>query len=297
MSLKDLFAPAWMTDNRKNEDKAVRSVEKTDDQAVLRDIVLRAPLQKVKLAAAERLTDPELLKEIARAGIGPAVSQAAVGRISDRQTLFELARSGPWAGAEAAMKKLDTEQKKELIATAADPDRAYRVLLSGLEDDEFLRGTVVAGARELPCLKEALSRRSNADITAVSKMIKAALSQIRDQAFLYDVVMGNIDGPFTDSVYNSDKMESGVHRGWDAELKAAAAGAMDDQSRLFQIVTQGPPQAAVWKAAISRMHSRELLSTIVETYGKKLPDGTYYTEYNSREWAAKEKLKNRNLIL
>ena len=77
-----LFEPAWMTDNPAKADKAVKSVERIDDQDVLIEIVTSAPQDQVRETAFAKLNlskvdDPSKLVEIAH-------------RVPSRKSTFEV---------------------------------------------------------------------------------------------------------------------------------------------------------------------------------------------------------------
>ena len=279
-----LFSPVWMTENEKREEKAVKTVSKVTDQTELKEIVLDAPLSEVKLAAIRKLTDPELLRQIALTlSAGDEVIRAIVDKISDQSALFDIALSGTVKSSIYARQKLDDSYKKKIIITTTDAALAARTIMDGLEDDSFLRDTVITGFRELPCLKEAVTHKSNAGETAISSVIIAALANLHDQDFLYDVVMGNTDGPFKDSIHNSEKdIGAGIYRGWDLFLRETAVWNIYDDNKLYKIVTEGPPQMGIWQAAISRMINEDHLNALVKQYG---------TYYNSKGWCANKQLE------
>ena len=279
-----LFSPVWMTGEENKAEKAIKAVSKIDDQSDLKEIVLNAPLDKVKLAAITRLTDQNYLKQIALALFAEdKVIRALVDKISDQADLLEISLSGTAKSSGYARQKLDVNHKKQLIISTTDAALAARTIMDGFEDDAFLQTSVISGFREFPCLKEALAHRSNAGETAVTSVFIAALANIHDQDFLYDIVMGNIDGPSKDSIHNSDRdMGAGVYNGWNIFLREAAVWNIHDDNKLYRIVTEGPPAQAVWHAAISRMINEEHLNLLMKQYG---------TYYNSKGWCAGKQLE------
>lgn len=282
-----LFQPVWMTDNEKRTSAAIKSIDKIVDQTSLKKVALTAPLDEVKIAAIKRITDSANLKQLAQIlDANKKISLAIIEKVSDQSALFEITISGSIHCSFYARQKLDNTNRKKLIEITESPFLAANTIMDGLNDDDFLRDLVIIGYKQLPCLREAFAHPSNAGDTAITSIMIAALANIHDQEFLYDVVMGNINGPFIDSVYNSDKdMGSGVYKGWSSNLRETAVWNIHDDNMLFTIVTEGPPQAGIWEAAISRMKNSEDLHTLIRQYN------TYYDKTQGKGGCAKKQLE------
>ena len=257
-----LFKPAWMTDKPGKEGKAVASVAQASGQAQLVEIVREAPLQKVKLAALERIEDQETLM-----------------RFAD-----DLSCSGGSIHVYmAARKRLDAEHRKHFVLTASDASQVAEAIVDGIDDEAFLRDKVVMGARELPCLVDQWNG-DNAGETAVLRVLAAALESIHDEDFLLDVVMAKVAGPL-DGLYTEN--------GWDSKLREVAVWNIADERRLYEIVCDGPTNGDARIAAVSQMNDEWNLQALVDDE----EGSSGLVRYNSIGYWAREKLKRKGKIV
>ena len=244
-----LFTPIWMTDNKKKLEKAILAIQKIDDQIQLKAIALQAPLTDVK--------------------------RAAVNQIYDQETLLELAYK---TGNSFARKKLDLSHRKQYIMTSDNTDQVTRALLDGFEDAQFLEDFVLTKVTELPStqiFKDNTLRKDD-----LYELLMAVLLNIHDQEFLYKLVIGDIKGPLKVDEHSYALQKSGIYYGWTIPLCEVAIWNITDENKLFKIAHV--PWMEMWKAAISRMHDKELLQRLIEEYD---------VYYNTTGWAAKEQIK------
>ena len=252
-----LFSPAWMTDKKAKTAKAIAAVEKIADPNQLKEIAFNAPLQEVQNAAVDRINDQEILTAIAEHRGGFAYIKAR--------------------------KKLDLSHRKQFILTYEDINRVSEAIMDGLDDDVFLEECVLKQIMDLPCVKKYFSENTRKD--GLYKLIVCALANIRDQKYLYGVVMGDIDGPLEMDKHNYEMYKSGVFRGWSIPLCEAAVWNITDEDMLFDIANV--KFFGIWRAAISRMHDKDNLQKLVDKYG---------TYYDTEGWAAQKQLEGRWII-
>ena len=87
MGFLNFFEPGWKS---KDENKALKFVEKENNQDVLFNIALAAPLCAVCFAAIAKITDQELLADIVKSGTDFAIRDSALKRITHLDILKDL---------------------------------------------------------------------------------------------------------------------------------------------------------------------------------------------------------------
>lgn len=83
-----IFKPAWMT---LNTVRAMKAVDKVDDDQKLYDISTQAPDRQVRLAAMEKIHDEKLLYDISTRAPDRQVRLAAMNKIHDERLLYKIA--------------------------------------------------------------------------------------------------------------------------------------------------------------------------------------------------------------
>lgn len=272
---------------------AEAAVDKVTDRDCLVEIAMGAACESARIAAMDRMDDQALESFVHEAGrwlkkqglygyeewqlskrfhdgekgLVLDLQDAALERIGSQETLMRLAGDpGCFRDAlcQRARKRLDGEHRKRLVLTSPDADLVAEAIADGFDDEAFLREHVVRGARELPCLADEFeSYKARAkDKTAIEKLIVAALSQMHDEDFLFDVAMKQIEGPLDQSHDN----------GWTWPMMEAAVWHITDQEKLYRVVVD---IFSVWGsrgleqirgAAISRMHDETRLQLISEKH-------------------------------
>ena len=255
-----LFSPKWMTENKKKIDKAIAAVAQISEQEQLVQVVREEPLHDVKLEALNRIADQKTLM-----------------RFAD-----DLGYSNSLYVYHAARNRLDDEHRKEFILSTHDADQAAEAIVDGGCDDTFLRDEVVLGARSLPCLADCWDG-SNASSTAVYKVLTAALANIHDEGFLFDVVMARIAGPL-DGHYTKN--------GWDIKLFEIAVWNITNEELLYDIVCNGPAGGKASAAAISQLHDEVKLQAIVDSYISRHG----HLDHMSDGWIAREQLRHKGNV-
>lgn len=252
-----LFSPVWMTDNKKKAEKAIAAVDKIADQDQLKEIAFNAPLRVVQDAAVAKISDQEILTAI-----------------SEYRGNFAYMK---------ARKKLDLPHRKQFVLTCDDINRVSEAIMDGLDDDAFLEESVLKQIMDLPCVKKYRSENTRED--GLYKLIICALANIRDQKYLYGVVMGDVDGPFEIDKHRFEMNKSGKFRGWSAPLCEAAVWNITDEDMLFEIANDST--FGIWRAAVSRMHDKDKLQKLIEKYG---------TYYDTVGWCAEKQLTDGTIF-
>ena len=83
-----LFQKPWET---KNENRAIKWVEKTDDQELLMKAVRESPIKEIKLAAAEKIERPDLLRELLNQ-YDMRIVRRALEKIADKAFWLDYAK-------------------------------------------------------------------------------------------------------------------------------------------------------------------------------------------------------------
>ena len=269
------------------------AVGKVTDRDCLVGIAMGATCESARIAAMDRMDDQALDSFVHEAGrwlkkqglygyeewqlskrfhdgekgLMLDLQDAALERIGGQETLMRIAGDSTCfrdALCQRARKRLDGEHRKRLVLTSPDADLVAEAIADGFDDEAFLREHVVQGARELPCLADKFeSYKARAkDETVIEKLIVAALSQMRDEEFLFDVAMKQIEGP----------LDKDCDNGWTWPMIEAAVWHIADQEKLYRVVVgifrmRGARSfEQIQGAAISRMHDETRLRLISEKY-------------------------------
>lgn len=103
-----LFKPGWMS---KNEDRALRALDKVSDDRTLVEITEKAPLAEVRSQAVWRIGDPHILEDLARSSSYLDVGEAAIFRL----------RIKPLILADIAKNNRDVERMKAAVERLEKP--------------------------------------------------------------------------------------------------------------------------------------------------------------------------------
>jgi DUF917 family protein len=125
-----LFTPAWKS---KNEEKALRAVEKMTDRKKLEEVAKTAENGKVRRAAVKKITDQSVLADIARNDKDSDVCKAAVEKIIDLSpSIGEIV-------------KVDKDELKKFRLAAVEKltDQSVLADIAKNAEDEYLREAAI----------------------------------------------------------------------------------------------------------------------------------------------------------
>lgn len=158
---------AWKTDREGKIEQALACVEKTEGEAALKEIALRAPLERVRAAALDKLGGEALASLILSEPDGSRTAALALERIADPRLLGRIAlarddyRSAKpivaRIGDQAVLETVARESKDNLLRTFAAERIADQSLLKKLllESEDVDVRRIVWSRLELPGAREA----------------------------------------------------------------------------------------------------------------------------------------------
>jgi|GEM_PF-3753676 len=155
-----LFKPVWM--NEKNEDKALRVIEKETDQTKLAEIVQNAPILNVRIAAIKRVTDQTFVANVAKNSNDFEMRIAAIEKVTDQSMIVDIIKdykSGELGSVNNEQKLMDKHVKmlekltdNNLLVDIAKNGKNHRIraeaadeAIKELNDQELLFDFAIAG--------------------------------------------------------------------------------------------------------------------------------------------------------
>ena len=185
-----LFKPTWMSENTA---KALKAVEKINDETELIQVAKRARHWKVKVKAIEKLNNQDVLVSIAKEKFFPDICRAAVSRLTNDHAIGEIAKNAVSSEARiAAIQKLNDQSilaeiakdnkisshiRKEAAIKLNDPAILARVIKNSSCDIADM--TVVERLVDDVALGKIAKNRNQTD-----SVRSAAIWKLNDQALL-----------------------------------------------------------------------------------------------------------------
>ena len=266
-----LFKPAWMS---RKQARALASVEAMEDEATLRRVVAEAPIEYVRMRAAEKIDDQELYKRYAQLEADSHLGYAMAMHIEDIDFLWEfIRREGCKRYVVSDIRdRIDklTDERREAENCAAlteiprmnDIARLVEIATSSHTDDvnflnpvrvlggptpesteDKMRGAAIERLAELGA-DEALIEVAHSPNATLSNTAEKAVVKLTDQHKLF-------------------QLASDETLGWDA--RAAAVDTLSDRTLLDQLAEMtfqhGPLETPIETLAerrIQQMRSEEL---------------------------------------
>jgi hypothetical protein len=279
-----LFKPAWLSNNL---EKALKAVEKENDQAKLTEIAKSALILEVRLTAVEKMTDQAKLTEIVKNALTFEVRLKAVEKMTSQRELTCIvqepcpAYDHDWAKLKVkAIEKL-TDQK-ELAHIAQKPCPAYGYAFAGIKEKAIEKLTD----------QDVLLHIAQSDAHVFSRIRAADKLNNRclAQGIYSDIVMMYED-------YNAKRMQWGTH---ETQMKVASEliEKITDQALLAGIAERAQSSCVATKAA-SKIEDENLLMKVAKNIDIKEPyspslEGISYSWYSPRREALL-KLQSKNI--
>ncbi|HWR18867.1 MAG TPA: hypothetical protein VN608_04540 [Clostridia bacterium] len=278
-----LFRPTWLSNNLV---KALKAVEKENDQAKLTKIAKNALVFEVGQKAVEKITDQAKLTEIVKNALTYEVRLKAVEKMTSQKELACIVQEPcpaydyDWAKLkEKAIEKL-TDQK-ELAHIAQKPCPAYGYAFAGIKEKAIEKLT-----DQDVLLHIAQSELGFLRIRAADKLNNRCLAQ----GIYSDIVMMYGD-------YNAKRMQWDTH---ERQMKVASEliEKITDQALLAGIAERAQSSCVAKKAA-SKIEDENLLMKVAKNIDIKEPyspslGGISYSWYSPRRTALL-KLQSKNI--
>ncbi len=278
-----LFRPAWLSNNL---EKALKAVEKEDDQAQLTEIAKSALILEVRLTAVEKMTDQAKLTEIVKNVLTFEVRLKAVEKMTSQKELACIVQEPcpaydyDWAKLkEKAIEKL-TDQK-ELAHIAQKPCPAYGYAFAGIKEN-------------------AIEKLTDQDVLLhIAQSDAHVFSRIRAADKLNNRCLAQ--GIYSDIVMMYEDAKRMQWDTYETQMKVASEliGKITDEALLAGIAERAQ-SSCVATMASSKIEDENLLMKIAKNIDIKEPyrpsiGGIYYSSYSPRREALL-KLQSRILI-
>ena len=266
-----LFKPAWMS---KNQTRALASVEAMRDEATLRRVVAEAPLEYVRIRAAEKLDDQELYKRYAQLEADSHLGYAMAMHIEDVDFLWEFIRRDSCTGFalsdirnridKLTAERRDAENLEKLAEIPSMNDIARLVDIASSDhtrDVHFIAQVRVYGGPTPQSIEDNMREAAVerlAELGADEALIEVAYSQNAKLSNTAEKTVAKL----TDQ-HKLFQLASDDTLGWDA--RAAAVDTLSDRALLDQLTAitsrHGPLETPIEKLAecrIQQIRSEEL---------------------------------------
>lgn len=187
-----LFSPIWMTENRKNVDRAIAAVNKMSDPAKLAKVALNAHFAPIVIAACERIDDKDVL---AQAGCrsGSDVAMAVVDKLEGRDDLLlKVARAYPFASCAALLEPaIDKLREPDPAALAKLRNAMAQQRLSAERDGSWQESSAEGYRRVMDAFGRAIARRGGGSQAMADAMRMIAKEPWESHAWM--PVLGRLD--------------------------------------------------------------------------------------------------------
>jgi hypothetical protein len=198
-----LFSPAWKS---KNEEKALKAIEKMTDQRKLERAARDAYCRRARQAAIEKLTDQTVLADIAKNDKDWYVRETAVKELTDQAVLTDISINDIYDVRRTAIAKLTGKEcdmseavvekltDQAWIADVAKNDKVYYVRLAAITKltDQNALADIAKYDKDEGLRQAATAKLTDQNVLAyIAKndknwyVCKAALANIKDPKYLH----------------------------------------------------------------------------------------------------------------
>ena len=223
------------------------SIDRSRDQAVLREVALNDSDKRARLAAVERVTDQAVLREVALNDSESKVRVHAVARMTDQITLSQIAISDSDAQVRKSAVGSISDQALlgEIVMNDSACGHACKVAISRLNDQAILSKIALNNSdpnvrfQVVPRLEHQVTLGQVALSDTDKDVRESAVNRLTDQITLSQIAISDSDAQVRESAVNrlTDQaiLSQVVVNESDAQVRRSAARRVEDQALLSKL--------------------------------------------------------------